>query len=300
MSVEGETMTVVPGMTVHVPRQLWHSLRNTGTGTLQVVWVSAPQGLEEFFREASRLADGPADPAALQQIAQRYGIEFGNEPQPSPARALGPRSRRRRGGRGRRSGRGGKDVATRGRSVGSGAASDPSPGPSSRAEAAGRAGESHTLSQVGRGAGTGQGGTVSAAEGEGTPGDPSTEASRKPPRSGSGIGSEVAVGKDIPMTGGALASRSSPPIAAQPSSQQHPRGDRGPGRRRRHRGSPGHGRPATGQTQAAAAQRPAPAAQPTRSPAKRPAQRGWRRVKEVYMGGRWVRVTGEGPVISTD
>jgi quercetin dioxygenase-like cupin family protein len=103
--VEGETMTVVPGALIHVPRQSWHELRNTGNGALQVVWLSAPSGLEEFFREYSRLGV-QADPAAFQALAQRHGIEFRPEGQAAQAPAAVPQRhgrRRHRGGRGRRS-----------------------------------------------------------------------------------------------------------------------------------------------------------------------------------------------------
>ncbi|MBI3322940.1 MAG: cupin domain-containing protein, partial [Candidatus Omnitrophica bacterium] len=48
----GQTIIVVPGVTFHVPRGTWFSLRNTGTGALQFVWVSSP-GLEAFFRDLS-------------------------------------------------------------------------------------------------------------------------------------------------------------------------------------------------------------------------------------------------------
>ena len=92
-----------------------------------------------------------------------------------------------------------------------------------------------------------------------------------------------------------------PPVAAGP--KEH---------RRRHRGGRGRGRrssgprpapqaPAQPPTQAAAPPSPPPPRKNTPPPSKRPPRRERPRrghVKEVYMGGRWVTVSGEGPVIA--
>jgi len=100
-TLEGKSMTVLPGAMLYVPRQAWHGLRNTGTGLLQFTWTSAPPGIEEFFREMSRLSP-QAEAAALAALAQRHGLEFhpaGEPVQPSGHR-YHRRHRRRRGGRG--------------------------------------------------------------------------------------------------------------------------------------------------------------------------------------------------------
>ena len=105
--VDQQAMTVLPGMTLFVPRQTWHSLRNTGTGAFQVVWIAAPAGIERFFRELAQ-AGGPVDAASLQSIAQRHGIELQAAGIAAPAAASAPSGgrhrRRHRGGRGRRGG----------------------------------------------------------------------------------------------------------------------------------------------------------------------------------------------------
>jgi len=103
-TVEEVTKTVVPGATISIPRGAWHSLRNTGTGLLQIVWMAAPSGMEQLMRELSQQHAATTDPAALQAIAQRYGTEFradhGVEGS-SPARPASPhRHRHRRGRRG--------------------------------------------------------------------------------------------------------------------------------------------------------------------------------------------------------
>jgi mannose-6-phosphate isomerase-like protein (cupin superfamily) len=101
-TLDDKSMTVLPGTMLYVPRQAWHGLRNTGTGLLQFTWTAAPPGIEEFFRELSRL--GPqADAAARQAVTSRYGIEFHPEGEgeagPPPGRHRRRRHRGRRGGR---------------------------------------------------------------------------------------------------------------------------------------------------------------------------------------------------------
>ena len=97
-TLDGQSIPVVPGTVVFVPQQAWHSLRNTGTGLLQMTWTVAPPGIEQFFRELSRLGGG-ADAAAIQALAARHGIEFRPETEVSgEAPVLGHRHRRRRRG----------------------------------------------------------------------------------------------------------------------------------------------------------------------------------------------------------
>ncbi len=75
MMVADRSFTVVPGVMVVVPPHTWQSLRNTGTGTLQIIWMATPPGIELFLREFAR--QGPAlDAAALVQLGQQHGIEF--------------------------------------------------------------------------------------------------------------------------------------------------------------------------------------------------------------------------------
>ena len=174
---EGKAVTVVPGSLVYAPRGIWHGLRNTGTGPLQVTWTVAPPGIEEFFRELSRLKE-PVEPATLQAMGQRHGIEFQPPGAPSPGRA-----------------------------------------PS-------RSGERHRLRHRGR------------------------------------------------------HHRPSARVAAAPSRQSQ---------------TPVQAKPSPAPT-AQAAPTPPTAAARHLSPGRRGRHRG--RVKEVYMGGRWVQVTGEGPVIA--
>lgn len=95
-------IVVVPGAMLYVPRGAWHGLRNTGTGTLQIAWVSAPPGLEAFFRDLSRAGASPSA-QILQELAQRHRIEFRQA-----ADAPVPAGRRHRGRRGGHRNRGGQ------------------------------------------------------------------------------------------------------------------------------------------------------------------------------------------------
>ena len=97
-----QAINVVPGMMFFIPRGAWHGVRNTGTGALQIAWMSAPPGLEVFFRDLSQLGASPSA-EAIQEVAQRHRIEIRpatEAPEPAaPRRSRSSRGRRRRGGR---------------------------------------------------------------------------------------------------------------------------------------------------------------------------------------------------------
>ncbi len=232
--LEARSVTVVPGVMLVVPRGAWHSLRNTGTGALQVTWTVAPPGLEEFFREFAKLGASP-EPAALRALAERFGMEIRAEAAQAPTAPAGHRRRRRHGDRGR-----------------------------GRANA-----QAQPLT---------------------TPASPSPQ----PP----------------------AVSTPQPPIAAAAARPQTSDGGRKRRRRRGRRGGRGR-QPQAGsvQPQPQRGSAPPPAgmsqlqARPPQTPARKPEPRRRReqgggrhrrdRVKEVYMGGRWVQVRGEGPVIAS-
>ena len=93
LTIEGQRSTVVPGAAIHIPKESWYGLCNTGTGALEVTWTSVPAGVEEWFRELSRLGDTP-DPSRLQHVSQQQAVELGAENQLSsgkPGRAPRPR-----------------------------------------------------------------------------------------------------------------------------------------------------------------------------------------------------------------
>ncbi|MDP3723382.1 MAG: cupin domain-containing protein [Candidatus Omnitrophota bacterium] len=98
VTVAGRPATVVPGMAVWVPRQTWCEVQNTGTGTLQFLWVSTPPGVEQYLRELSRLGRS-ADAAAVLSVAQRHGVEVLPQQVAAKEQAPGGGGRRPRHGR---------------------------------------------------------------------------------------------------------------------------------------------------------------------------------------------------------
>ena len=60
------------------PRGQWHTFWNAGDSELRFIDVLIPGGLEGYFRILSQLlaADGSPEPAAIDRLAEEYGIEF--------------------------------------------------------------------------------------------------------------------------------------------------------------------------------------------------------------------------------
>ncbi|GEM_PF-141034 len=232
-----QTMIVLPGAMLHVPRGAWHGLRNTGTGALRIAWASAPPGLDVWLRELSRLGAAPSA-QALQELAQRHRVEFRQATEgPKPA---GSHHRGRRGGR-------------RHHVSGSARAASSAPQVAPSAAAVGPAVAPAVAPSVG------------AAP---SPTAVGVGAARGHPRHRSGRH----------RRGGGRSRSASPAVATAPQGRPVPAG-----------GSAPVSAPAT----KPASSRPGGAERP-RSP------RGYRsrRLKEVYMGGRWVQVEGGAPVIA--
>ena len=237
-TLQGRSMTVVPGTLISVPRQAWQSLRNTGTGLLQLTWTATPPGTEEFFRELARLGSSP-DAAKIAEAARRHGIEFSPHGQPTPPNE--PRTRP-----------GARDVAPRG-----GVESVPRAFPSLATARDPSAGIPRPKAEGGGSTGTG---TASSG--------PPRRRRHHRKRGGRG---KVSQAPPTPPQSAAAAPAAT--VSAPPQQHQPEGGGRG---QRLGRGGPlpsrgrgrGYGR----------------------------GRRG--RVKEVYMGGRWVQVAGEGPVIA--
>ena len=235
-TLNGQAMTVVPGMMVYVPRQAWHGLRNTGTGILEILWTSAPPGIELFFREYARLGDAPSL-TALQELAQRCGMELAP---PGEAAAIITPSAPRRGRHRRHRGHGDR-------------------------------GHQRDASQ--------------ATLQESSPGVSRESTSQEQP------------GPTVASTPPAI---SSAPVLSPVATATTP--DR-PRRKRHRRGGRGAKPPVSGSAPAVARPaQPAPKAAVLSRPSSRLPRRDRRgrsgRVKEVYMGGRWVPVVGEGPMIA--
>ena len=71
-------MPVEKGSAIYIPKGVWHGVENPDSELL-LLWVVAPPGLEQFFRE---VASAPGVPPRqltreqLDEIAQKHGIQL--------------------------------------------------------------------------------------------------------------------------------------------------------------------------------------------------------------------------------
>ena len=66
-----------PGAFLIAPRNVPHHFRNVGLETGRLLVIVKPAGFERFIEEFARLPrDRAVDAELLQEIAQRYGVEF--------------------------------------------------------------------------------------------------------------------------------------------------------------------------------------------------------------------------------
>src|SRR4051794_23765174 len=62
---------------VHKPRDQWQTFWNAGDEPCRILEIIAPGGFEGYFAELVELgAAGPPDPAAIAEVAGRYGLEM--------------------------------------------------------------------------------------------------------------------------------------------------------------------------------------------------------------------------------
>ena len=72
-----------PGDLVFKPRNQWHTFWNAGDEPCRILEIISPAGFEHFFRELDELGGAlKADPGALEQLNQRYGLEMRPETVP--------------------------------------------------------------------------------------------------------------------------------------------------------------------------------------------------------------------------
>ena len=66
-----------PGDLVHKPRNQWHTFWNAGDEPCRILEIISPAGFEHFFRGLSDLGGAlKADPEALAELSERYGLEM--------------------------------------------------------------------------------------------------------------------------------------------------------------------------------------------------------------------------------
>jgi mannose-6-phosphate isomerase-like protein (cupin superfamily) len=79
-----------PGDLVFKPRDQWHTFWNAGDEPCRILEIIAPAGFERFFRELDALGGAiNADPAALAELNQRYGLEMQPETVPDLLQRFG-------------------------------------------------------------------------------------------------------------------------------------------------------------------------------------------------------------------
>ena len=79
-----------PGDLVFKPRNQWHTLWNAGDGPCRILEIISPAGFERFFQELSDLGGAvAADPQALGQLSERYGLEMRPESVPDLLQRFG-------------------------------------------------------------------------------------------------------------------------------------------------------------------------------------------------------------------
>ena len=66
-----------PGDLVYKPRGQWHTFWNAGDEPARILEIIAPSGFERFFDELVDLGGAVnADPRALAELCERYGLEM--------------------------------------------------------------------------------------------------------------------------------------------------------------------------------------------------------------------------------
>jgi len=76
--IDGERVHAGPGDTVFGPRGIRHTLQNIGSTQGKTLVTVVPGGLDKFFQELSATVPPgtPPDPAAIQPIFIKYGLEL--------------------------------------------------------------------------------------------------------------------------------------------------------------------------------------------------------------------------------
>jgi mannose-6-phosphate isomerase-like protein (cupin superfamily) len=78
-----EVVEAGPGDLVHKPRNQWHTFWNAGDEPCRILEIISPAGFERFFAELVAMGGvAGAEPEALGELSQRYGLEM--QPQTVP------------------------------------------------------------------------------------------------------------------------------------------------------------------------------------------------------------------------
>jgi mannose-6-phosphate isomerase-like protein (cupin superfamily) len=79
-----------PGDLVFKPRNQWHTFWNAGDEPCRILEIISPAGFERFFQELSDLGGAvAADPQAVGQLSERYGLDMRPESVPDLLQRFG-------------------------------------------------------------------------------------------------------------------------------------------------------------------------------------------------------------------
>lgn len=79
VTIDEKTFDFKPGTTAFIPKNTWHSLRNTGEGNAIFRFGFSPAGFEDFFREIGTPKGQPFKPKSKEEvdaISKKYGMVF--------------------------------------------------------------------------------------------------------------------------------------------------------------------------------------------------------------------------------
>ena len=78
-----EVLEAAPGDLIFKPRNQWHTFWNAGDEPCRILEIISPAGFERFFQELSDMGGVTvADPEAVADLSQRYGLEMRPETVP--------------------------------------------------------------------------------------------------------------------------------------------------------------------------------------------------------------------------
>jgi mannose-6-phosphate isomerase-like protein (cupin superfamily) len=87
-----EVLEAGPGDLVFKPRDQWHTFWNAGDESCRILEIIAPAGFEQFFAELIDMGGVlEANPAALAELNERYGLEVLPETVPGLIERFGVR-----------------------------------------------------------------------------------------------------------------------------------------------------------------------------------------------------------------
>ncbi|WP_327140429.1 cupin domain-containing protein [Nocardia sp. NBC_01327] len=80
VELDGVARTLAPGASMLLPRNVPHVFYNPFEEETRIVAVVSPPGLEEYYRDLSRLPPGPRDMTKVAEIMRTHGLSLVPKP----------------------------------------------------------------------------------------------------------------------------------------------------------------------------------------------------------------------------